>query len=384
MNIMFQVGSWHYDKGGTDLFVKTISYWLANKGHKVIVLAHRLEEEDCHSEDIKHNKGIIKVRYTPKQKKGLRFNPAVYLYRLLITSRYLSKIAKKEKAEVIVVGEPELLATLPLKLTNTKIVCRGGALMYETMKREIYKEKGPGLSSSIFISLMKIYNNLTLKIPDVMVPVNASEYQFLNKKKSSKAKIQTIPHGIKTNLFKPSGKRKNKKIVVGYVGRLAPIKYPERALSLFNQASKNQKTEFHWVGPLDPSLDKDYFNKLKDKLNIKNAKWVGQIKNTELPDYLNKMDIFLQVEQQTNVSRSTTEAAACGLPVVALNIGKEPYGFFTMSEEKALSELRKLIKDKKYRNKQSKMARKIILENYSEDKTYNSYLELFNSLRRPR
>ena len=91
MNIMFQVGSWHYDKGGTDLFVKTLSYWLAKKGHKVVVLVHRLKNEKCSNEDIKVGKGIIKVRYTPEQKSGIRFNPFVYGYRLLITSIFVYK-----------------------------------------------------------------------------------------------------------------------------------------------------------------------------------------------------------------------------------------------------------------------------------------------------
>ncbi len=383
MNIMFQVGSWHYDKGGTDLFVKTIAHWLATKGHKVVVLAHKLEEENCSNEDIKQGKGIIKVRYTPKQRKGIRFNPFVYLYRLLVTSKYLYSLAKKEEIDAIIVGETELLSVLPLKFTKTKIICRGGALLYETMKREVLKEKGKSLSTHLFIAFLKAYNDFTLKLPDAFVPVNQSEYRFLNKKKSKKAQILTIPHGIPTNLFKPLKKRTSKKVIVGYVGRLAPIKYPEVVLEMFRQASEGANSEFWWIGPLDPFFEKDYFKTLKKKLQIKNAKYLGKIQNKELPKYLNKLDIFLQAEQQTNVSRSTTEAAACGLPIVALNQGSEEYGFFTMDHEKAVDKLKSLIQDKKQREKQGKKAREIILQNFSEEKIYSKYVDLIKKLIKP-
>ncbi|MCX6748464.1 MAG: glycosyltransferase [Candidatus Pacearchaeota archaeon] len=375
MNIMFQCGSWHYDKGGTDLFVKTFSYWLARKGHKIVVLVHRLEEEKCQDEDIQLGKGIIKVRYTPSQRKGIRFNPFVYAYRLAITSYFMYRLAKSEQVNAIIVGEPELLAVLPLKLTKTKIILRGGALMYETLSKELDNEK-PGLYSKLFKFIIKIYNNITLKLPDVMVPVNQAEYDFMNLKKKIKAVIETIPHGVDIDLFKPSNTKKEK-IIVGYVGRLAPIKYPELALEIFKQASQDSKnTEFWWVGPLDPSYPKDFFEKLKLKMNLKNAKYLEKVDNNKLPKYLNKMSVFLQVEQQKNVSRSTTEAASCGLPVVALNQGKEEYGFFTSSKSKAIQELEKLIKNKPHRDLKSALARKIIEKHFSEDTIYSKFLSV--------
>jgi glycosyltransferase involved in cell wall biosynthesis len=379
MNIMFQVGSWHYDKGGTDIFVKTLSYWLAKKGHKVVFLAHRLLEEDCEDEDIPSDSGdgIIKVRYTPKQKTGVRFNPIIYANRLLKTSKLIYYLAKKERISNIIVGEPELISTLPLKFSKTKIICRGGALMYETMSKEVKKEIGNTPYSKFFNTLIKIYNNITLKLPDILIPVNSSEYNFLNSKKRKSARILTIPHGIPINIFKPKKRKSKDKITIGYVGRLAPIKYPELALNIFKQASHGVATEFHWIGPLDPSFQEDHLEKLKSKLGIKNAKYFGQISNSELPKYLNNLDIFLQVEQQKNVSRSTTEAAACGLPIVALNHGSEPYGFFSMDLGEVTLELTKLINNKPYRLASGKKAREIIEKSFSEDKIYQTYLNLF-------
>ncbi len=375
---MFQVGSWHYDKGGTDLFVKTISHWLAKRGHKVVVLAHRLQEEDCENEEIKVGKGIIKVRYTKRQKKGARFNPFVYAFRLFETAKEIYLLSKKEKIEIIVVGETELLSVFPLKFTKTKIFCRGGALLFETMKREVYKERGKGIYSYFFVTLLKIYNLITLKLPDFLIPVNESEYVFLNAKKRKNAKIQIIPHGVDISLFRPLNTKRESKVVVGYVGRLAPIKYPETAMQIFKESSIGSRdASFLWIGPLDPSYEKDFFEKLKKENKVNNAKYLGRIENSKLPNYLNKFDIFFQVEQQTNVSRSTTEAAACGLPVVALNKGKEPYGFFSMNKSEVIKELKRLIEDKNYRIKMGKRSRKEIVENFSEDKIYSKYLDNF-------
>ena len=381
MNIMFQVGSWHFQKGGSDLFVRTISYWLAKRGHKVVVLAHRLEEEKCGDEDIKIGKGIIKIRYTPSQRKGIRFNPLIYAYRLMITSSHLYNLAKEEDVDVIVVGETELLSVLPLKLLRTKIACRGGALLYETMSKEIIKERGKGVYSSAFILLIKLYNLLTLKLPDVMIPVNKAEYDFMKLHKRRNAGIEIIPHGVDIRLFKPTRKKKTGKLTVGYAGRLAPIKYPEVVLEIFKDALKHTKnTEFIWVGPLAPSAGKNYFEELKKKIGIRNARHIGQVKNEELPKVLGRFDVFLQAEQQKNVSRSTTEAAACGLPIVALNIGKELYGFFTMDKEKAKNELRKLATNIDYRTSAGNKARKIIEDNFSEDKIYEKYARMFKEI----
>lgn len=379
---MFQVGSWHYDKGGTDLFVKTLSHWLARRGHNVVVLAHRFEDEKCDDEDIHFGRGVIKVRYTPSRKRGKRFNPIAYSLRLFVTAKYLYKLAKSEKINALIVGETELASTIFVKFLGTKIICRGGALMYETMSKEVFKERGRNLYSKFFIFLIKIYNNLTLKLPDVMIPVNSSEHEFMNSKKRNGAQIFTIPHGVDTKLFKPLKKSKKKnKISIAYVGRLAPIKHPEIALKIFQKASRgNKNTEFFWVGPLDPSFEKNYFERLKSNLMINNAKYLNRIDNNNLPFFLQKMDIFLQVEQQRNVSRSTTEAAACGIPIVALNEGKEEYGFFTMKKTEAIDELKKLINDKEYRKKRSILARKIIERDFSEDIIYGKYLKLLRRL----
>ncbi|VVB80278.1 Glycosyl transferases group 1 [uncultured archaeon] len=380
MNIMFQVGSWHYDKGGTDLFVKTIAHWLAKKGHKVVVLVHRLEEEKCSDEDISFGKGAILVRYTPPQKKGLRFNPLVYSYRLFLTSLYLYRLAKKEEVQAIVVGETELLSVLPLKLLDVKIFCRGGALLYETMSKEVLKERGRGFYSKLFINLIRLYNKFTLKLPDVMVPVNEAEYSFMKVHMNNHALIKIIPHGIDINLFKPLKDRfLSRNVVVGYVGRLAPIKYPETALKIFKEASKGKRgVEFWWIGPLDPSYSANQFDLFKSQEGVSNAKYISKVDNSKLPNFLNKMDIFLQVEQQTNVSRSTTEAASCGLPIVALNKGKESYGFFTMNQTEAISRLHKLINSKDLRQKEGDRARQEIIKNFSEERIYQKYLDLFN------
>jgi glycosyltransferase involved in cell wall biosynthesis len=250
--------------------------------------------------------------------------------------------------------------------------------MYETMSKEVIKERGNGAYSSLFILLIKLYNLATLKIPDAMVPVNEAEYEFMNAHKRKKALIATIPHGVNTSIFKPIRAKKSGKVIVGYVGRLAPIKYPEVALEIFKDASKNAKNaEFWWIGSLDSSFKKDYFEKLKKKIGIKNAKYLGQIDNKKLPKTLGKMDIFLQAEQQKNVSRSTTEAAACGLPVVAFNLGKEPFGFFTKDRQKAVEELAKLIENGRYRAEKGREARKIIEKDYSEESSYGKFVKIF-------
>ena len=219
-----------------------------------------------------------------------------------------------------------------------------------------------------------------MKLPDVMVPVNASEYAFMNQKKRRKATIITIPHGVDVNLFKPL-KKKSKLLRVGYVGRLAPIKYPEVALRIFKNATQGIKnTEFWWIGPLDHSYPLNYFETLKQQVGVTHAQYFDRVDNEQLPVLLNQLDIFLQVEQQKNVSRSTTEAAACGLPVVGLNIGKEAYGLFSRDEGEVTTHLTKLLNSKQLREEEGKRNREIIVQHFSEESIYDTYISLFETI----
>ena len=63
-------------------------------------------------------------------------------------------------------------------------------------------------------------------------------------------------------------------------------------------------------------------HKLNDRIEL-----VGPVPKAEVPDWLNKGDIFLNTTRVDNTPVSVLEAAACGLCIVTTNVGGIPYMF---------------------------------------------------------
>lgn len=376
MNILFQTGSYP-PKGGTDFFVATISKKLSEMGHKVSILSHKLKNENF--KDYLDNG--VRIYYVPSIPRRRFFIP-FYLLRFLAIFYKVNRVTSKEKTQVIILNEHEILPFIPLKLKGIKLILRGGGLFLVSIRRYMKDEVGDNIYTKFVFCMSKLYHYFVSLFPDAIAAVNESEKDYLNIYK--KELVRVIPHGVDTELFKPLKKKRNsKKIIVGCVGRLCKIKFPEDNLRIFSEISKKTKKhlEFWWIGGLDPAFPADFWESLIKKYNLQGkAKWFGEINNRELPKYLSKMDIFSNVERQANVSRVNAEAASCGLPVLDLNLGKEKYGFFTPSEEEFKNELLKLVEDPKYRAKVSKKARKIITEEYSEEAMAKKYEEFIKQV----
>lgn len=58
---------------------------------------------------------------------------------------------------------------------------------------------------------------------------------------------------------------------------------------------------------------------------LDHIRFVGSVKKTAVPDWLNKGDIFLNTTNYESFGVSVAEAAACGLPIVTTNVGELGY-----------------------------------------------------------
>lgn len=115
------------------------------------------------------------------------------------------------------------------------------------------------------------------------------------------------PRGVDLNLFFPPLKRKkNKKPVLLYVGRVAVEKNIEAFLKLDIDAEK-------WVvgdGPARVHLEKAF----------PEAVFFGMKSKEELPDYYGKADLFVFPSKTDTFGLVLLEAMACGLPVAAFPV----------------------------------------------------------------
>lgn len=131
--------------------------------------------------------------------------------------------------------------------------------------------------------------------------------------------VETINFGIDTQIYKPKSNKiinDSKTIKIGIIKSLEPIYRIDLAINalLWLQKNTSLDLELHICG--SGSLEQD----LKF---ISNASvfFKGKIKQNEVPEFLQNMDVFLNTTEFESFGVSTIEAMACGVPVIAHNSG---------------------------------------------------------------
>lgn len=139
-------------------------------------------------------------------------------------------------------------------------------------------------------------------------------------------KIFVIPFGVDLDRFSPRRESTKKEVItIGTVKTLIRkygIEYLIRAFALVEKKYENVKLVI--VG--DGSLRGDLEN-LATKLHCyRKISFVGKVPNERVQEYLSGMDIFVMpsIMESETFGVSAVEASACGIPVIASNIGGLP------------------------------------------------------------
>jgi len=131
-----------------------------------------------------------------------------------------------------------------------------------------------------------------------------------------KNKIVFVLPPIKIN---PLKKEKQKKTIIGYVGRIAWEKGLDRLIKIVPLLKKEFAFEMWWVGPYKDVKGDNFYKKLK--LN-KEIKLIGPIEHEKLNIYYAKMDCLVlpSTDNLETFGIVQAEAMVCGVPVVASNL----------------------------------------------------------------
>mgnify|MGYP006291416743 CR=1 FL=1 len=152
--------------------------------------------------------------------------------------------------------------------------------------------------------------------------------KFINNKT-----IHVTPFGINLNKFKPFNKKDNSQTInIGIIKTLTKkygIKYLIKAVRILlnkldseNRFSLKEKIRLTIVGDGE---EKEYLINLTKKLEIDDiTDFVGRIPYNQVSEYLNSFDIFCVPSLQESFGVAAVEASACGLPVIASNVGGLP------------------------------------------------------------
>lgn len=202
-----------------------------------------------------------------------------------------------------------------------------------------------------------------------------------------KNKISLIPHGVDMEIFKPLTSIKHDSFNLVCIGNIG--------------SNKNQLFIIETLKDLPPNVvlylygkeDEDYRKQLDKYLAENNLGsrvfFKGYVKNTDIPEVLRDIDLFILPSINEGFPVSILEALACGVPVLSSDSGggakfmlETGGGFvFNLSDRNSLLELLNgLLQNPSEIKKLSIQARANIVANFSIQKEIKAYEELYKRI----
>lgn len=190
--------------------------------------------------------------------------------------------------------------------------------------------------------------------------------------------VQITPFGVDTHLFSPKEKMTSpNEIVIGTVKKL-DYKYGiDLLLRAFAQALSRMK------GRPKPSLrlliagdgpQRVKLKKLALDLDLKEqVEFQGKIEHSQVPSFLNRMDVFVALSRHESFGVAIIEASACRLPVVVSSAGGLPEvvrdgetGFIVAKDDHlaAAEAILRLVNDPQLRRQLGQKGRRMVKELY--------------------
>ncbi len=226
----------------------------------------------------------------------------------------------------------------------------------------------------------------------IVVPTKKLFFQVKESPILKNKKVHLIPNGVDTFFFKPFKKKISR----------SKLKIPNRFSILFisHVAHNNFRKGTHILFKI--------INKLKNNNNIQfiiagidSHKWNEYgFKNLVIFDYdkdlewkrflYNSSDIILIPSVNENLPNVLLEAMSCGIPSISNDSGginecvNESNGILIkdMNVNKFVSEIIRLSKNKEELKNLKKNARKTIAKNFSVDKEIDTYIKIYEDIRK--
>lgn len=215
-------------------------------------------------------------------------------------------------------------------------------------------------------------------------------------------KVRVVGQGIDTEKFQvlkvgkfqvEGGEGKFRIITVG---RITPSKDYDTlidAAELLQQAPGTFKIDV--VGPVSLASDESYFARLKEKIAQKNLggiiNFVGPVANKDLPAFLGKADLFVNMGHTGSLDKAVPEAMAMGLPVLTCNEAfKEVLGpfievlMYPKSDPKALAAKMSwlMVLSSEKRQELGQALRQIVTRNHSLQTFVTKIISVIGSLKK--
>jgi glycosyltransferase involved in cell wall biosynthesis len=157
--------------------------------------------------------------------------------------------------------------------------------------------------------------------------------------------IGTVHHGLPLNLYK---KGEGKGDYVTFIGRISPEKRADRAIEIARRANMKIKI----AAKIDKADQKYFETEMEHLFKLPHVEYLGEIGEKEKGELLqNAIAMLFPIAWREPFGMVTIEALACGVPVIAYNLGSVPEivtdgktGFIVNDIEEAVAALQKIHK----------------------------------------
>lgn len=134
----------------------------------------------------------------------------------------------------------------------------------------------------------------------------------------TRSSVSVIPNGVDLRRFKPPASRQRSNARIIYVGRLIANKGPDIALSAFREVHREMSdATLLMVG--DGPMRKRLENYARSNHITHSVEFLGL--REDVADLMRQSEVFVRPSFVEGMPLTVLEAMACGLPVVASNVG---------------------------------------------------------------
>ncbi len=168
-----------------------------------------------------------------------------------------------------------------------------------------FREQGP--DSPITKEALRVEARVFDGADSIFVTTSEMARDVLLRLPWAENKLNVVPNYVDTDVFRPLGIPKKPNTLI-FVGRIAP--------------EKNLEALFEAIQPLDVRLIVVGEGRLRPSLQEKYAHmgkmidWEGGVRNSELPEYINRAQAFILPSLYEGHPKSLIEAMACASPVI--------------------------------------------------------------------
>ena len=155
--------------------------------------------------------------------------------------------------------------------------------------------------------------------------------------------VATVHHGLPADLLTPRPVRPG---YLAFLGRICPEKRPDRAIRIAHRTGLPMK-----IAAKVDRVDVEYHDSVvRRMIDGRQIEHVGEIGDAEKPDFLGgALALLLPIDWPEPFGLVMIEAMACGVPVIAFNVGSVPEivedgvtGFVVANEDEACAAVARL------------------------------------------